>query len=104
MEKERKLMCDCGGTFSEKIAKLKVNTEALVCDRCGYVTMNWEQAEKYAQRLDMNDIVSGKRKIIKIGNSLGFTLPERLRKMGVKAGGSVKLEATGPKSFSVELL
>jgi DNA-directed RNA polymerase subunit M/transcription elongation factor TFIIS len=105
MEKERKLRCDCGGIFSPREAQLgHIITQAMVCEKCGYVTLTKEQAVKYSKLKEMHEIVDSKRKIIRIGNSLGLTLPEKLKKIGIKAGGEVKIEATGERSFSIEIL
>jgi hypothetical protein len=77
-----------------------LKTEATVCDKCGYVTLTKEQAIAYAALKHMHEAVDSTRKIIRIGNSLGITLPERL---GTKAGDKVKLSALSEKSFKVEL-
>ncbi len=44
------------------------------------------------------------REIIRIGNSMGFTLPDGLKEFGVKVGKRIKTEALGEKSFKVEIV
>jgi hypothetical protein len=105
MANERKLICGCGGAFQPcKTDFQSFKADAMRCGKCGYVTLTKDQALAYSRLKDMHDIVDSERKIIQIGNSLGMTLPEKLRSHGVRAGGRVRLEATGPRSFSVEIL
>lgn len=52
----------------------------------------------------LHQIIDAKRKIIKIGNSMGLTFPDKLEDFGAKVGKDVKTEALGPKSFKVELV
>ena len=105
MAKERKIKCDCGGFLAERMAKFDgFETEAMVCENCGFTTLTREQAGKYSKIKQLNERVNTERKIIRIGNSMGLTLPDGLQDMGIKVGKKVKTEALGPKSFKVELL
>ncbi len=105
MAKERKIKCDCGEFLVETRTKFDhFETEAMVCPRCNFTTLTKEQAEKYARLKQLHQIIDAERKIIKIGNSMGFTLPDRLQDFGVKVGKKVKTEAIGPNSFKVELV
>ena len=104
MAKERKIKCDCGEFLIEKKTMLDVETEAMVCPRCGFTTLTKEQAERYAKLKLLHQIIDANRKIIKIGNSMGFTLPDRLQDFGAKVGKKVKTEALSHKSFKVELV
>ena len=105
MAKERKIKCDCGEFLIEKTAKFDhFETEAMVCPKCNFVTLTKEQAENYAKLKQLHQIIDIDRKIIKIGNSMGLTLPDRLREFGAKVGKKVKIEALDSKSFKVELI
>ena len=105
MAKERKIKCDCGEFLIEgKIKFGDFETEAMVCPNCNFTTLTREQAEKYAKLRQLHQIIDAERKIIKIGNSMGFTLPENLQNFGIKVGKKVKIEAISPKSFKVELM
>ncbi|MFH1917323.1 MAG: hypothetical protein ABIJ21_08740 [Nanoarchaeota archaeon] len=104
MAKERKITCDCKGILVEKrILFDDVETEAMVCSKCDFTTLTKEQAKNYIKLKQMHQIMDSERKIIKIGNSMGLTLPDRLREFGAKVGQKVKTVATGPTSFRVEL-
>ncbi|MBI3050831.1 hypothetical protein HYY74_00050 [Candidatus Woesearchaeota archaeon] len=104
MAKEREIKCDCGGILAEKSTTFDhFETEALVCPKCGFITLTKEQAQKYVRLRQMHQIMDAERKIIKIGNSMGLTLPDELQQFGAKIGSKVKTEALGPNSFKVEL-
>ena len=105
MAEKRKIRCDCGSILSEKRIKFDdFETEVMICPKCHFVTLTKEQAEKYAKLKQLHQIIDSERKIIKIGNSMGFTLPDRLQEFGAKVGKRVKTEALSEKSFKVELI
>ena len=105
MAKERKIKCDCGAFLADGKARLdRFETEAMVCPKCGFLTLTKEQAEKYAKLKQLHQIMDSERKIIKIGNSMGFTLPDRLQDFGAKIGKKVRTEALDSKTFKVELV
>ena len=105
MAKERKIKCDCGRYLEEKTTTIFDNfqTEAMVCPKCGFTTLTKEQAQKYAKLKQLHQIVDAERKIIKIGNSMGLTLPDALQEFGAKVGKKIKTEALTSHSFKVEL-
>ena len=105
MAKERKIKCDCGGILAEKATKFDYfETKAMVCPNCGFITLTKEQAEKYAKVKQLHQIIDAERKIIKIGNSMGLTLPDSLQDFGAKIGKKIKIEALDSKSFKIELI
>ena len=105
MAKERKIKCDCGEFLIDKLIKFgDFETEAMVCPKCNFITLTKEQAEKYARLKQLHQIIDAERKIIKVGNSMGITLPDRLQDFGARIGKKIKTEALTPKSFKVELI
>jgi len=105
MAKKRKIRCDCGGYLETKTTFFdNFETEAMVCSKCRFTTLTKEQAKIYVKLKQLHQIIDAERKIIKIGNSMGLTLPDRLHEFGAKIGKRVKLEALSPKSFKVELI
>ncbi len=105
MAEKRKIKCDCGKLLVEKKTIFEhFETDAMVCPKCNFTTLTKEQAEKYAKLKQLHQIVDAERKIIKIGNSMGLTLPDRLQDFGAKIGKKVRIEALSPKSFKIELL
>tara|TARA_Y100000310_G_scaffold342243_1_gene444542 strand:- start:649 stop:966 length:318 start_codon:yes stop_codon:yes gene_type:complete len=104
MAKERKIKCDCGKVLVKRSIKFgDFETEAMVCPGCNFTTLTREQAENYVKLKKMHEVVDAERKIIKVGNSMGFTLPDKLQEFGVKIGKKVKTEALTSKSFKVEI-
>ncbi len=105
MAEKRKIRCDCGALLIERKTVLdNLETEAMVCPRCSFTTLTKKQAVEYAKLKQLHQIIDAERKIIKIGNSMGLTLPERLQEFGAKVGKKIRIEALGPKSFKVELI
>ena len=105
MAKERKIRCDCGSLMEAKQARFEgFDTEAMVCPNCGFTTLTKEQAGLYARLRQLHQIIDSERKIIRIGNSMGFTLPDSLKAFGMKVGKKVKTQALGVNSFKVELV
>lgn len=101
MEKERKIRCDCGTFMVEKETDNEgIISPATLCPKCGYKTFTLEQAKEYVKLRKMHDVIDEERKIIKIGNSKGITLPKELR---LKVGQKVKTEALTSNSFKVIL-
>tara|TARA_Y100000310_G_scaffold338992_1_gene430236 strand:+ start:5637 stop:5954 length:318 start_codon:yes stop_codon:yes gene_type:complete len=104
MANSRKIKCDCGEFLIDKKTKFdSFQTEAMVCPKCNFTTLTKEQAEKYARLKQLHQIIDADRKIIKIGNSMGFTLPDQLKEYGIKVGKKIKTVALTPNSFKVEL-
>jgi len=105
MAKERKIKCDCGEFLIVKKTKFDhFETEAMVCPKCHFTTLTKEHAEKYVKLKQLHQIIDAERKIIRIGNSIGITLPDMLKDFGAKVGKKVKIEALSENSFKVELL
>ena len=105
MANERKIKCDCGEFLVEGKTRFDhFETSAMICPKCNFTTLTKEQAEKYAKLKHLHRIIDVERKIIKIGNSMGLTLPDRLQDFGAKIGKKVKIEALSQKSFKVELM
>ena len=105
MAKERKIRCDCGNVLLERKASFgSFDSIAMVCPKCGFTTLTRQQAEKFARLKLLHEIIDDERKVIRVGNSMGITLPEQLKSYGIKIGKKVKTTALDSNSFKVELL
>lgn len=105
MANKRKITCDCGEDLVPQMTLFDhFETEAMVCPKGHFTTLTKEQAEEYLKLRRLHEIVDAERKIIRIGNSMGLTLPDELQTYGAKVGKRVKLEAINASSFKVELL
>ncbi len=103
MEKERKIKCDCGTFLEEGETSFdNIKTKAMICQSCRFTTLTKKQAEEYIKLKRLHDIINQEKKIIKIGNSMGITLPEKLKEFGIKLGKKVKIEILNSKSLKIE--
>ena len=104
MAHTREITCDCGATLEEKETDIEhIRIGALVCPRCGFTTLTKEQARVFRQRLEFHKALDQERQIIRVGNSMGITLPEKLRAFGMRVGKKVRIEAIDERSFKVEM-
>ncbi len=102
MEQQRKIKCDCGHILVEQKALFDhFEVEAMVCPHCNFITLTKEQAKKYADLQRLHDVICSERKIIRIGNSMGLILPDKLQEFGIKIGKKIRTEAIDEKSFKV---
>ena len=105
LEEKGALKCDCGGTFTEQLHDFEsIQSSALVCQTCGYVTLTLKQAEVLMKLKELQTLLQQDRKLIKIGNSIGLTLPERLQDYGIKAGDIVKIKPIRERAFEISIL
>ena len=104
MAEERKIRCDCGNFFEEKKVLFdKFETEAMVCPKCNHINLTQQQAENYIKLKMLHDIIDAERRIIKVGNSMGITFPDKLHEFGARIGKKIKTEAIDSNSFKVIL-
>jgi hypothetical protein len=104
MANTRKITCDCGKSLEEKETKIDhIITKAMVCLDCNFVTLTKEQAKEFRKRVEFHRAIDQEKRIIRIGNSMGITLPEKLRDYGITVGKKVKIEAIDEGSFKVEM-
>jgi len=105
LEEKGSLKCDCGGTFTEQLHDFEgIQSLALVCQTCGYVTLTLEQAEVLMKLKQLQAILKQSRKLIKIGNSIGLTLPDRLQDYGIKVGDRIQIKPIGERTFEMSIL
>ncbi len=99
------IKCDCGSPFKERETIIDhIVTIALVCPSCGFTTLTKEQAQEFRRRVEFHKAIDQEKQVIKIGNSMGIILPEKLHEFGVSVGSKVRIEAIDERSFKVEAL
>ena len=99
MGKERQITCDCGGIFKEVRDTFEgVEASAMRCAKCGHTMFSSKQADEYIRLRDLKQKTDKERKVIRIGNSKGITIPEFLK---VKVGQKAKIEILSTNSFKV---
>ena len=100
-----KIKCDCGHHLLEKETEIEhIPIVAMVCPHCGFTTLTKEQAKDFQKLVQLHQALDQERQVIKIGNSMGITLPDKLREFGVSVGKKVRLEAIDGHSFKVKVL
>ncbi len=103
MEAERKLRmrCDCGSFFEEGIIKKKFEYPIMVCPKCNHRVFTVSQAKQYVRLERLYEMLKRKRKVIRIGNALGVTLPKVVDEFGIKEGMFVSFQAMGKKALKL---
>lgn len=102
MDKKRTLRCDCGEELVPDEREFDdLKTEAMVCPLCGFTTLTKEQAQRLLQLKTLQGLLRKERKIIKVGNSIGLTLPEKLTEMGVHVDQKVKITPLDTHSLTL---
>jgi hypothetical protein len=85
MAKRMKLFCECGGTFATKIVVREgIRHEVEVCSGCSRLMYLQSQSRFFNNARLRRARFAVDRKIIRIGNSIGVTLPEGFAKLGQK--------------------
>lgn len=98
-----KIKCNCGGSFIEKTVEFEgFDVKALKCSKCGEITFTPEQFKKILMLKELAKEINSTRKVVKIGNSLGITLPKAAKELGLKLGSRIELKL-GPKK-NLELI
>lgn len=101
MEKKRKALkikCDCGSILKTQMQELDgYEVEALVCPKCGFVTLTREQAEYLMKLRRMSEALGDERKVVRIGNTLGVTFPPVL----VHQGQKVRIRPVAPNKYEL---
>ena len=104
MAPTRKIKCDCGQTLEEKEIEIDhILTYAMVCPKCSFTTLTKEQAKEFRKRIEFHKAIDQEKQVIRIGNSMGITFPEKLSEFGISVGKKVKVEAIDARSFKVIL-
>ena len=103
MEKKRtlKIRCNCGRYFEDQIVTEDFTYPIMVCPGCDHKTFSIEQAKEYVRRERTHKALSKKRKVIKIGNALGVTLPKILQEYGIHKGTSVTFGSRDGKKIQL---
>ena len=99
----KKLICICGGTIEEGIVDYEgFSISGFTCNKCGEITFSPEQFKIVLQLKEVATKLNSKRKVVRIGNSLGITLPKAIKEIGVKEGSYIELKLGNKKR--IELL
>ena len=97
-----KIKCNCGGIFREATVEFEgFDIKALKCSKCGELTFTPEQFKKALLLKELAKEINSTRKVVKIGNSLGITLPKAAKQLGLKSGSKVELRLGNKKTLEL---
>lgn len=100
----KKIKCHCSGFFEEKTVEFEgFDVKGMKCNKCGEITFLPEQFKAVLALKELAKGIDSERKIIKIGNSLGFTLPKAVEGLGLKIGQKIQVKLEDRKKLGVVL-
>ena len=98
----KKIKCSCNGTFEEETVPFEgFQVEALKCNKCDEITFTPEQFKKVLALKELAKEINSKRKVVKIGNSIGVLLPKAVEKIGIKKGKRVDIRLGNKKEIKI---
>jgi len=81
------MKCECGGDIERKEALVEgFLLLASICSKCGEIGLPLESAKELLRLRQEAERIDSKRKIVRIGNSIGITLPHNSEKVGFREG------------------
>jgi len=96
----KKMVCRCGGTVQSQKAFVEgFLLDAHVCGKCGDVGLSLEAAKELLRLREESRRMNTTRKIVRIGNSIGVTLPQD---GGFREGQTVAVELIGEGILSIK--
>lgn len=105
MAPTRKIKCDCGQYLQKRETILDhIPAEAMVCPQCGFTTLTKEQAQEFRRLVEFHQAIDQEKQVVRIGNSMGLILPEKLSDYGLAVGKKVRLEALKERAFTVTII
>ncbi|MBI4744546.1 MAG: hypothetical protein HY776_06990 [Actinobacteria bacterium] len=81
-----------------------IHFEGYKCQKCGHTIVTLDQMQRYEKARDLKKALPTKRKIVKIGNSLGFTLPSNLSKYGLEIGRKLEIRVIDESNIQITFL
>jgi hypothetical protein len=97
-----KLRCRCGGIIERKETFVEgFLLTADVCSKCGELGLPLKSAQELLRLREEAKRIDARRKIVRIGNSIGITLPHYSEKVGFKEGGLVDIRLIGDGEIAV---
>lgn len=98
-----RLICRCGGTVERgKTLVEGFLLDANVCGKCGDVGLPLESAKELLRLREEAKSIDSERKIVRIGNSIGVTLPPEAENIGFKEGGLVDVHLIGEREILIK--
>ena len=100
---KRSFKCNCGGKIEEGKTMLEgFLIDALICNKCSEITISPESAKELLKLREEAEKINSERKIVRIGNSIGVTLPPEAEEIGFKEGTEVDVHLIGRHEISIK--
>lgn len=104
-ELEKKRCIECDGVMKLTILKEEgISCQGYKCTKCGHTIVTLDQMRLYNKIRDFEKAVPQKRRIVKIGNSLGFTLPYVLKEYGLEVGKEIEIKIVDSKNLYLRIV
>jgi len=95
--------CKCGGNIKlDRCLMEGFLVECMKCDKCGEILFTPEQTKQLIKLKEANQVVEGKRKIVKVGSSIAALLPKKVEAYGIKEGVVDKVRILSSNSLEVQ--
>ena len=103
--KRKVINCECGGQFVEQCKEIEgITSPVMVCNQCEDMMFSLEQSKLYHKLRNIQSFLTNEnRKIGKIGNSMGITLPVKLKELGFNVGKNFNLQILDENRIMIEL-
>ena len=90
----------CGGKIQETKTLVEgFLLDVLLCNKCGKLTLSPEAAKQLLRLRAEAEKIDSERKVVKIGNSIGVTLPSEAENIGFQQGGLVTVHLIGERQI-----
>jgi hypothetical protein len=110
MGSARKTMtCECGGKYQEVEKEFDgIKCPVMACPKCDDVVFTIEQSKHYHSLKKIEEIrreirKTRKRKISKLGNSMGILLPTQLKELGFDIGRDFDIQLVDENTIIIVL-
>ncbi|MBI2652493.1 hypothetical protein HYX00_03415 [Candidatus Woesearchaeota archaeon] len=95
--------CKCGGNIKlDRCLMEGFLVGCMKCDKCGEILFTPEQTKQLIKLREANQVVEGKRKIVKVGSSIAALLPKKVETYGIKEGVVDKVRILSSNSLEVQ--
>lgn len=104
------MTCECGGKYHEVEKKFDgIKCPVMACQKCDDVVFTIEQSKHFHAMKKIDEIrreiqKDRKRKISKLGNSMGILLPAQLKELGFVIGRNFDIQLVDEKTIVIALV
>lgn len=103
------MTCECGGKYQEVEKEFEgIKCPVMACPKCDDVVFTIEQSKRYHFLKKVEEVrreikKTRKRKISKLGNSMGILLPTQLKDLGFEIGRGFDIQLIDENTIVIAL-